>query len=221
MRFIYDSENELGQDITLNDNEIKRIFEMVDLNESDIFYDLGSGNGEIVRQAITLKKVKKSNGIEEDYLRFLGAVVDSMSLLKRKETQRIDFWRGKFDKINFSEATVVYHGLSEEKKTVDMFNKVFKKKKNVRIIVSDIPFVGYRPVKVNRKDPKYPFFIMQTPLEEYRVEKKQWIKKVLGKKGTIKDVCSYYSKLLQDRVLEPKDRKDFMKSLRDLIEMRF
>lgn len=213
------SDDKCGPEIALSGNQIKRMFNEVNLNNSDIFYDLGCGNGKLVRMAVKLKKVRKSHGIEDDYIRFLGAVNDTKLLMKRDELNRIELWRGKFDKINFDDATVVYLGLSEDRKTVSMFNTVFKHKKNIRIIVLDIPFVGYRPIKTNKVDPKNPFVIMQTPLEEYRVDKNQWIKEVLGKKGTMEEVYQYRSKLLDE--LEPKDKKSFMTDLRDLVKIRF
>ncbi|MEK6528317.1 MAG: hypothetical protein AABZ36_05510 [Nitrospirota bacterium] len=219
MKFVSNSSEKYGPYMALDEDQIKKIFKIAKLKQSDVFYDLGSGNGEIVRQAITLHNVKKAVGIEEDYLRFLGSVIDTTSLMTKKEQSRIEFIREDFEKNNFSEATVVYHGLSETKKTVSMFNTVFEHKRSVRIIVPDIPFVGYRPIKINKTDYNNPFVVMQTPLEEYRVDKNQWIKEVLGKKGTIEDVYRYRSKLLTE--LDPKDKKSFMTDLKNLVKIRF
>lgn len=214
------SENECGPEIALTNSTIKRMFNLANIGKNDIFYDLGSGNGNIVRKAVKEKHVKKAHGIEYDILRFLCAVEDTKLLLNKKDLQKVEFWRAKFEKFDFADATIVYNGLSEDRTEVKMYENIFKNKKGVKIIKLDFPLVGYKPVKVNRKDPKNPLFLMETPLGDYKVDKEEWIQHALGKKGkTIKDVYAHYVKLLAH--LEPSDRVSFLKDLTKLIEIRF
>ena len=50
-----------GNNVQLPDNTIRRIFNLVNLGEDDVFYDLGCGEGNAVYIAAKEYNVKKSN----------------------------------------------------------------------------------------------------------------------------------------------------------------
>ncbi len=55
-----------GEDVQLPDHSFRKIFEFVDLNEKDVFYHLGCGNGRGIAIACEEYGVKKVVGIDID-----------------------------------------------------------------------------------------------------------------------------------------------------------
>lgn len=221
MRFLSEEQanNQLGYANTLSDEDIEILFRtLTKSGKRDVFYDLGSGDGYIVRKAITVGKVKKANGIEKDMKRFIRAVEE---IRDEKEASKIEMWRTDFKKFNFSDATIVLNVLAETHDEVSMYNKIFKNKK-VKIVKTDLPLVGYKPVKVTRKGKESWMYLMQTPLENYRVKTKdEWSCFVLGgKKKKISQVYSYFDRLLKKRDFNQKDRNQFLKGLKILVNKR-
>jgi tRNA G46 methylase TrmB len=53
-----------GEDVSIPDNVIKKIFKLANLRKTDIFYDLGCGNNNTIAIAAKEFKVKMSIGIE-------------------------------------------------------------------------------------------------------------------------------------------------------------
>ena len=53
-----------GEDISVPDNVVRKIFRLANLRETDMFYDLGCGNNNAVTIAAKEFKVKRSVGIE-------------------------------------------------------------------------------------------------------------------------------------------------------------
>ena len=55
-----------GDDVQLPEYSFRRIFEFLDLNEKDIFYHLGCGDGKGITIALEEFNVKKAVGIENN-----------------------------------------------------------------------------------------------------------------------------------------------------------
>ena len=53
-----------GDDVQLPERSFRKIFEFLDLNEKDVFYHLGCGNGKGIAIALEEFNVKKSVGID-------------------------------------------------------------------------------------------------------------------------------------------------------------
>ncbi|MGI0047507.1 MAG: hypothetical protein ACREBB_10040 [Nitrosotalea sp.] len=221
MKFLSENRanNWLGSASTFSDEEINILFKtLTKSGKRDVFYDLGSGDGYIVRKAITVGKVKKANGIEKDMKRFIQAVEE---IRDEKEASKIEMWRTDFMRFNFSDATIVLNVLAEARDEVSMYNKLFRNKK-VKIVKIDLPLVGYKPVKVTRKSKESWMYLMQTPLKNYRVKTKdEWARFVLGGKNKkIDHVYNYFDKLLKKRDFNQKDRNQFLKGLKILVNKR-
>jgi len=80
------------------------MLKMADAKPSDIVYDLGSGDGRIVVEAIKTFNVKKAVGVDLDPAR----VADGNANAKNNNvTDRASFFQGDVFKFDFSEATLV------------------------------------------------------------------------------------------------------------------
>lgn len=208
---------DLGRGLTKE--EISAMLELAKPIKNDIFYDLGSGDGNIVR-AILRFNVRKSNGIESNFNRFKKSVRLARKL-RRAQLRNIELWCADFTKYNFSDATLVFNGFPEDENEVEMYNTQFEKKR-MRIIKTDLPLVSYKPVKTSFKIKDMPFFLMNTPLSKYKIySKNKWASSFLGEGKTIKDVYAYYEKLLQNRGVKSRDRKEFLNDLNNLVKIRF
>lgn len=74
-----------------------------------------------------------------------------------------------------------------------MFDDYFRKKK-IKIIKRDFPLVGYIAIDAIRDRNGAWFFLMQTPLNNYKInDKKEWIEHLFAKKNkTVKDLAKYF-----------------------------
>lgn len=216
-----DAEDLLGMAQTLGDKEIQTMFDFAETSDNDVFYDLGSGDGYIVAKAITVGKVRKSNGIEKDLKRFIQSVEEYRD--EPKLTSKIEFWRADFNKFDFSDATIVLNIHAESMREVSHYNKIFQNKSNVKIIKTDLPLVGYLPTKLNRRHRNAWFYLMKTPLSESRTsDKNEWASSVFNyEPHLIKDVENHYESLLKKRELNRKDRNQFLDDFQKLVNKRF
>ena len=65
---------EYGPGNALTENEVNNIFRLAKPTKNDVFYDFGSGYGDLVRSFYTKTNVKRAVGLEVDYKRFLISV---------------------------------------------------------------------------------------------------------------------------------------------------
>lgn len=210
-------EDEWGPAKALSPTEIINMFKWAKLKKTDVFYDLGSGHGRVVRGAIEHGKVKKAIGIEHEDDRFCKAREIAKRALSKNKLKKIDFWLGDMEEFDISNATVVYEGHDpyEEDK---MYRKLFKRKKGVKIIKRHLPLIGYRPVDALRSKRGSWFFLMKTPLKKHRTySKREWFSLVLGKDNvTMDDFLENYDKRLK-QFIERKERKETIKDVKKLI----
>jgi len=98
-------EDEWGPAKALSPTEIIKMFKWAKLKKTDVFYDLGSGHGRVVRGAIEHGKVKKAIGIEHEDDRFCKAREIAKRALSKNKLKKIDFWLGEMDEFDISNAT--------------------------------------------------------------------------------------------------------------------
>ena len=189
--------------VELNENQIDILFDFAQLNSGDIFYDLGSGTGKVVIDAYKKRNVQKSIGIEYNKNYYEISKKRAKGELPQDIIgKKVDFFHGNYSDKNeneyvfdVSDATVVYNSLAPSGKS-DFYDLQFNGISGVKIIKKDLPLVGFRPAGVSRTDKNSQFFLMLTPLSNYRVYgKKEWASAVMGKNATIEDVFDYYKQL--------------------------
>jgi len=199
-------------------SQIKNLIELAELRKTDVFYDLGSGRGHVIRMVV--KHVRRAIGIESERKYYEVARKLAQKELSNIELRKLEFWVGEFNYVNddyyvydLSDATIIYNSLIEEDEQEVNFYKT-KLKHNVRIIKKDLPLVGFRPINSNKNSKRCWFFLMNTPLWKYRIKSKnKWAQLVLGKEdATINDVYDYFIDLWTQRG-ENDDNIDFLEKL--------
>lgn len=115
MKFLSQVESlkENGQPSALSENDIWNIIKIAKPKKNDIFYDLGSGYGALVRSFFVNTDVNHAVGLENDIKRFLISIEITRDDFTKKELKNINFWCTHFQDFNFSDATIIYCGLDE------------------------------------------------------------------------------------------------------------
>lgn len=132
--------------------DFDRIAKLAELRPGMLFYDLGSGSGEML---FYLSKKYNVNciGIEISPLLFLYSKIKSLFYNKVK----IKY--GNLYKHNISEADVVYVFLLP-KVYSELKNKIDKElKKGAKLILSCWPFNSWKPNKINKKENAITYFL--------------------------------------------------------------
>lgn len=214
--------------VELTPKQIIILFKFANVRKKDVFYDLGSGHGNIVIEAIKQRKVKKAIGIEltkKFYIHSRKKAIEKFDKTQLKNN--IDFWYGDYDgfvdndtyNYDITDATVVFNSLDPNEDEVTFYNTQFRSKSGIKIIKKDLPLVGYKPVSINQEDRSMYFYLMKTPLYRHRTKSKsEWARLVLRNDGaTIKKVYQYYEKQLVKREIEKPDIKDALIELKLLV----
>jgi len=194
-------------DFELNKRQILSLIELSKFKKSDIFYDLGSATGKIVREVIKNTNVKKAIGIESNFNYYNIAWNCAINELKKQDLYRIDFWLSSLDNqdiiddnkvIDFSNATIVYYSLDEVEGDKTNF-KDWKIWNKVRLLKKDIPLIGYAS-KPNRSNDDCWLFLSKPPYK--KLNKIDWIKSIHPDFNTFNDVYNYYYTQIEKRMRE-------------------
>ncbi|MEM1634283.1 MAG: hypothetical protein QW714_00975 [Nanopusillaceae archaeon] len=111
-------------------NTIRKMLRLAKVNEKDILYDLGSGDGRVLIIAVKEFNVKKAIGIEKSWILYL---ISKFFVKLNKLEDKIKIIRNDFFKEKISEATVItlYLNWGVMKK---LEKKILEECKNVRIV---------------------------------------------------------------------------------------
>lgn len=120
---------------------VSQIIDALQLSEGNILYDLGCGNGSILKYAVTHTKGVRGVGIENGIIPFLIARINTKKL-------PIEIIRENFFETNISSATHVYVYLS-----IDALKKLAPKilrecKKGTRVVSCDYEISDWVPIKI-------------------------------------------------------------------------
>lgn len=168
------NEDSLGPDIALSNRFIRKMLAFVGASKNDVFCDLGCGLGHVLVIAIQYG-VKQAIGIEKDLDRSRKAkeYIASLNL-----SDRIDIRKGDFSskKINLTEATIVYSGLTEDNGDLTLYTK--KLRDGSKLVTLALPLLGVMP---DGRD--FPFYLMKKPFTRTH-DVSEWIFKVLGRRAS-------------------------------------
>ena len=127
----------------------------VPLSGSDVFYDLGSGNGKVCTQLWLITEVKKSVGIELSPTRHAQAETARQRLLSREpglaaRAQALAFRRADFLSADIADATIVYFlAFSFPDALLDrLFAKLRSECPNLRWILSGKFYQAQPPIRL-------------------------------------------------------------------------
>jgi trans-aconitate methyltransferase len=147
-----------GDDISLPENVIRKIFRFGEVSNDDIFYHLGCGTGNTVRIAAEEFGVKRSIGIEK------SVEIASVAKKKVRRLKNAQIIVDDIRNVSLSDATVVLFWFNDEQIANQMTAK-FKKatKDSIRILTILSPLGLIKPSKIN-----FPFFMTMKPFEFYK-----------------------------------------------------
>lgn len=146
-----------GDDVQLPDHSFREIFEFVNLNEKDIFYHLGCGNGRGLVIALEEFGVSKAVGVDIDSKK----IEDASKMMKEKNLAKgsavcKDVLDSKFD-----DASVILFWFADSEIIEKMMKKFERLKKGCKIITIWGPLLGCLPDKV-----EFPYIINEVPFKQ-------------------------------------------------------
>jgi len=118
------------------------VIEFADIKKNDVLYDLGSGDGRILVEAV--KKKIKVVGIEQN--RFLNWIARR----KIRKLKNVKIIQDNIFNQDLSKATIIVAYLSR-KITHELQKKIEREvKKGTKIILIDHDFIGWKPTRVKK-----------------------------------------------------------------------
>ncbi|HJR84739.1 MAG TPA: hypothetical protein VJ772_05150, partial [Nitrososphaeraceae archaeon] len=160
-----------GDNVSLPDGVIRRMFKLARLSKRDIFYDLGCGNSNAVYIASTEYKVKKAIGVEKRKKLVASLLEKTRSLRNAKVI--IDDIRS----VDISDGNVFLFWFHDEKMIKQMMQKFSTElKEGSRVITVWSP-----PDLVIPSKSDFPFFVSRTPFK-YAKSLEDQIKAIYGQK---------------------------------------
>ncbi len=155
-----------GEDVDLQDDTLREIFEFASLGKDDTFYHLGSGNGHGLSIALEEFGVKKAVGIDNNNEKILAA----KKMLEAKGLANFSLKCENVLESDMSDATVILFWFSDYGITEKMAAKFSMLKKDCRIITMWGPLPGNLPDKVD-----FPFIMNKVPFTKANNLKEQII----------------------------------------------
>ena len=145
-----------GDNVQLPEYSFRRIFKFLDLNEKDIFYHLGCGDGKGIVIASEEFNVKKAVGVENNK----ENIQQAEKLLKKKNLKNIELLFEDIKTVKINDATVVLFWFTDNDIIETMMKKFESLQHGSRIITIWGPLPGCLPAKVD-----FPYIINTVPFK--------------------------------------------------------
>ena len=145
-----------GDNVQLPEYSFRRIFKFLNLNEKDIFYHLGCGDGKGIVIALEEFNVKKAVGIENNK----ENIQQAEKLLKKKNLKNIELLFEDIKTAKINDATVVLFWFTDNGIIETMMKKFESLQHGSRIITIWGPLPGCLPAKVD-----FPYIINTVPFK--------------------------------------------------------
>lgn len=145
-----------GDNVQLPEYSLRRIFKFLDLNEKDIFYHLGCGDGKGIAIASEEFNVKKAVGVENNK----ENIQQAEKLLKKKNLKNIELLFEDIKTVKINDATVVLFWFTDNDIIETMMKKFESLQHGSRIITIWGPLPGCLPAKVD-----FPYIINTVPFK--------------------------------------------------------
>ena len=145
-----------GDNVQLPEYSFRRIFKFLDLNEKDIFYHLGCGDGKGIAIASEEFNVKKAVGVENNK----ENIQQAEKLLKKKNLKNIELLFEDIKTAKMNDATVVLFWFTDNDVIETMMKKFESLQHGSRIITIWGPLPGCLPAKVD-----FPYIINTVPFK--------------------------------------------------------
>ena len=145
-----------GDNVQLPEYSLRRIFKFLNLNEKDIFYHLGCGDGKGIAIASEEFNVKKAVGVENNK----ENIQQAEKLLKKKNLKNIELLFEDVKTVKINDATVVLFWFTDNDIIETMMKKFERLQHGSRIITIWGPLPGCLPAKVD-----FPYIINTVPFK--------------------------------------------------------
>ena len=145
-----------GDNVQLPEYSFRRIFKFLNLNEKDIFYHLGCGDGKGIAIASEEFNVKKAVGVENNK----ENIQQAEKLLKKKNLKNIELLFEDIKTAKINDATVVLFWFTDNDIIETMMKKFESLQHGSRIITIWGPLPGCLPAKVD-----FPYIINTVPFK--------------------------------------------------------
>ena len=155
-----------GEDVNLQDDALREIFEFASLGKNDVFYHLGCGNGHGLSIALEEFGIKKAVGIDNNNEKILAA----KKMLENKGLTGFTLRSEDILESDISDATVILFWFSDDTIIEKMAQKFSILKKDCRIITIWGPLPGNLPDKVD-----FPYIMNKVPFKKANSLKEQII----------------------------------------------
>ena len=182
-----DDERGKGEPILFTNHEIRRMLQLAEVGEGDVFYDLGCGWGQNLLIALSERNAAKVVGIEKEADRQKMALrrLDSWAKARPEFRGRYHVIHGDYERLfedklkeaTLKEATVVFYGLSAYKELIEGIQNNWKGTRDHRRFVYYYSWL-FPEILAARRD--YPFLISEFPFKKPSTEL-EWLKSVVGK----------------------------------------
>ena len=139
--------------------QIDAFFELAELSESDVVYDLGSGDGRLLFAALE-KGAGKAVGVEFN----TELVCEARKTAGLKGLQdRVTFLKADIMQTDLSEASVIFCYLSAAACATLKPKFESELKKGARVVMEFFPVLGWKPLKTIEKDRKRFYLYVMPP----------------------------------------------------------
>jgi SAM-dependent methyltransferase len=145
-----------GDDVQLPEYSFRRIFEFLDLNEKDIFYHLGCGDGKGITIALEEFNVKKAVGIENNKEK----IQQAKEFVKKKNFNNVELLFEDIRTAKIDDATVVLFWFTDKDVIESMMEKFENLQPGSKIVTIWGPLPGCLPGKVD-----FPYIINTIPFK--------------------------------------------------------
>jgi len=145
-----------GDDVQLPERSFRNIFEFLELDENDIFYHLGCGNGKGIFIARNEFNVKKAVGIDNDTKK----IHQANEYCKKIKLDRWEFFCEDILSAKIDDATVILFWFTDNDLIENMMKKFEDLPDGCRIITLWGPLPQCLPSKV-----EFPYIVNQVPFK--------------------------------------------------------
>ena len=145
-----------GDNIQLPEHSFRSIFKFLDLNEKDIFYHLGCGDGKGLAIALEEFNVKKAVGIENNK----ENIQQAKKLFEKKNLKNIELLFKDIRTTEINDATVILFWFTDSDIIETMMKKFENLQRGSRIITIWGPLPDCLPGKVD-----FPYIINTVPFK--------------------------------------------------------
>jgi len=151
-----------GNDVQLPERALTKIFEFLNLNENDIFYHLGCGDGKGIKIALQKFHVKKAVGVDNN----VEKIQQAKKLAEEKDLKAVKFFCKDVLTAKIDDATAILFWFTDIEVIEQMKKRFESLQDGCRIITIWSPLPDCLPTQVD-----FPYIMNQVPFKHANLRK--------------------------------------------------